>query len=58
MSDTQTPIWHRWAQFRFSVIGELLFSPPPKGQLQKNFVENQDVLQTSIRTCNMQEGML
>lgn len=34
MSDTQTPIWQRWYQFRFSVIGELLFSPPPKGQLQ------------------------
>jgi len=37
MSDTQVPIWQRWAQFRFSVIGELLFNPPPKGQLQKTF---------------------
>ncbi len=37
MSDTQTPIWQRWNQFRFSVIGELLFIPPPKGQLQKTF---------------------
>ena len=24
----------RWAQFRFSVIGSLLASPPPRGQLQ------------------------
>ena len=37
MSDTQMPIWQRWAQFRFSVIGELLFNPPPKRQLQKAF---------------------
>lgn len=28
-------MWQRWAQFRFSVIGELLSSPPPKGQLQR-----------------------
>lgn len=28
------PIWLRWAQFRFAVIGELLSCPPPKGQLQ------------------------
>jgi hypothetical protein len=34
MSDTQTPIWQRWSQFRFSVIGELLFSHPPKEQQQ------------------------
>lgn len=37
MSNTKTPIWERWTQFRFSVIGELLFSPPPRGQLQKTF---------------------
>jgi transposase InsO family protein len=29
------PIWLRWAQFRFAVIGELLACPPPNGQLQK-----------------------
>ena len=29
------PIWLRWAQFRFAVIGELLSCPPPTGQLQK-----------------------
>ncbi|MCP4544608.1 MAG: transposase family protein [Chloroflexi bacterium] len=34
MSDSQMPMWQRWAQFRFSVIGELLASPPRKGQLQ------------------------
>jgi hypothetical protein len=34
MSKTQAPIWRRWGQFRFSVIGELLSSPPAKGQLQ------------------------
>ena len=28
------PIWLRWAQFRFAVIGELLSCPPPTGQLQ------------------------
>ncbi|WP_419662314.1 putative integrase family protein [Desulfosarcina variabilis str. Montpellier] len=35
MSDSQLPMWQRWAQFRFSVIGELLSCPPPKGELQK-----------------------
>jgi putative transposase len=35
MSDSQLPMWQRWAQFRFSVIGELLSCPPQKGQLQK-----------------------
>jgi len=35
MSELQVPMWQRWAQFRFSVIGELLSSPPQKGQLQK-----------------------
>jgi hypothetical protein len=30
-------MWRRWGHFRFSVIGELLSSPPPKGQLQKAF---------------------
>lgn len=34
MNDTQMPVWRRWGQFRFSVIGELLSSPPPQGQLQ------------------------
>jgi len=28
-------MWQHWAQFRFSVIGELLSSPPRKGQLQR-----------------------
>ena len=37
MNGTQTPIWRRWGQFRFSVIGELLSSPPPKGELQPAF---------------------
>ena len=35
MSDSQLPMWQRWAQFRFSVIGELLSCPPPKGELQQ-----------------------
>lgn len=35
MSDPQLPMWQRWAQFRFSVIGELLSCPPPTGQLQQ-----------------------
>ena len=37
MNDIRIPIWRRWGQFRFSVIGELLSSPPPKGQLQPAF---------------------
>jgi transposase InsO family protein len=28
-------MWQRWAQFRFSVIGELLSRPPEKGLLRK-----------------------
>ena len=36
MSESDLPMWQRWAQFRFSVIGELLSSPPHKGQLQKS----------------------
>jgi hypothetical protein len=35
MNDDQIPMWQRLAQFRFAVIGELLSSPPEKGQLQK-----------------------
>ena len=35
MSEPEVPMWQRWAQFRFSVIGELLSCPPQKGQLQK-----------------------
>ena len=35
MSKSELPMWQRWAQFRFSVIGELLSSPPGKGQLQR-----------------------
>ena len=35
MSDPQLPMWQRWAQFRFSVIGELLSCPLPTGQLQQ-----------------------
>lgn len=35
MKSNQIPMWQRWAQFRFAVIGELLSSPPEKGQLQK-----------------------
>lgn len=34
MKGPQTPEWQRWAQFRLSVIGELLFCPPPWGQLK------------------------
>jgi putative transposase len=33
MIEPQLPMWQRWAQFRFSVVGELLSCPPPKGQL-------------------------
>jgi putative transposase len=35
MKSDQMPMWQRWAQFRFAVIGELLSSPPEKGQLQR-----------------------
>jgi transposase InsO family protein len=35
MNDPVIPLWQCWAQFRFAVIGELLSSPPEKGQLQK-----------------------
>ena len=35
MSKSELPMWQRWAQFRFSVLGELLSSPPRKGQLQE-----------------------
>ena len=35
MSEPQMPMWQRWAQFRFSVIGGLLSCPPQKGQLQQ-----------------------
>jgi len=35
MSEPQLPMWQKWAQFRFSVIGELLSRPPKRGQLQK-----------------------
>lgn len=35
MNQDQTPVWRRWAQFRFAVIGELLSCPPPKGRLQQ-----------------------
>src|SRR5215467_11780606 len=28
-------VHERWARFRFSVIGQLLASPPPKGELNK-----------------------
>ena len=35
MSEPQVPRWQRWAQFRFSVVGEFLSCPPEKGQLQK-----------------------
>lgn len=34
MKDPHVPMWQRWAQFRFAVIGELLSCPPQKGQLQ------------------------
>lgn len=34
MKDPNTPMWQRWARFRFAVIGELLSCPPSKGQLQ------------------------
>ena len=36
MSEPQVPMWQRWAQFRFSVIGELLSCPADRGQLQKS----------------------
>jgi len=34
VKDPNTPMWQRWARFRFAVIGELLSCPPSKGQLQ------------------------
>ena len=36
MSESQLPMWQRWAQFRYAVIGDLLSCPPPKGQLQQS----------------------
>lgn len=35
MKEPQVPMWQQWAQFRFSVIGELLSCPPDKGRLQR-----------------------
>lgn len=35
MSQQHIPEWQIWAQFRLSVIGELLYSPPPRGELQQ-----------------------
>jgi putative transposase len=34
MKESNTPMWQRWARFRFTVIGELLSCPPSKGNLQ------------------------
>lgn len=34
MRDKELPRWQSWARFRFSVIGGLLSSPPPSGELQ------------------------
>lgn len=34
MRDKNLPGWQLWAQFRFSVIGGLLSSPPSSGELQ------------------------
>ncbi|MBL0713577.1 MAG: transposase family protein [Desulfosarcina sp.] len=39
MSEAQTPMWQRWANFRFSVIGRLLSCPPQKGQLRSTIDE-------------------
>ena len=33
---SETPMWQRWANFRFSVIGRLLSCPPKKGHLQRS----------------------
>lgn len=38
MSEVKEPMWQKWAQFRFSVIGELLSCPPKKGALEKSIV--------------------
>ena len=38
MSEVKEPMWQKWAQFRFSVIGELLSCPPKKGELEKSIV--------------------
>jgi len=35
MKVSETPMWQRWARFRFTVIGGLLSCPPDKGQLQE-----------------------
>lgn len=35
MKDKDLPGWQLWAQFRFSVIGSLLSSPPQSGELQQ-----------------------
>ena len=35
MSELHTPMWQRWAQLRFAVIGPLLSSPPERGHLQE-----------------------
>lgn len=35
MKVVDVPMWQQWARFRFSVIGELLSSPPDKGRLHK-----------------------
>ena len=33
--DSEIPSNRRWAEFRFSVVGGLLASPPKKGDLQQ-----------------------
>ena len=35
MGNTKTCNWLHWGQFRLAVIGELLSSPPDKGELQQ-----------------------
>lgn len=39
MRDQDLPGWQLWAQFRFSVIGGLLSSPPQSGELQERLQE-------------------
>jgi len=39
MSEVKDPMWQRWAQFRFAVIGGLLSRPAESGQLQQTLRE-------------------
>ena len=34
MTKTRDPVGGRWARLRFSIVGQLLMAPPPRGGLK------------------------